>query len=145
MLQIARRVFLIIAGSLLMGSLSFGADAPDTAKLQGKWETKKTNRQGQKVTQVLEIKKHQLIFKVFGEDDQVHLYAIGEIKTEKLGPFNVLKVTNIKAGDSESEAEAIDDDRAIIYQLVDDQLTLAANLDKERDDQPPSLDIYKKK
>ena len=145
MLQITHRVFLILAGLFLSGLLAFAAEAPDTAKLQGKWEVKKTNRQGQKVTQVLEIKKDQLVFKVFSEDDQLRLYASGKIKVEKLGPFNILKVMDIKAGSSESEAEALNDDRTIIFQAGDDELTLATNLDKERDDQPPTLDVYKKK
>jgi hypothetical protein len=145
MLKVAHQFCCLLAGLLLCAPLMFAADAPDASKLQGKWEVKKTNRQGQKVTQIIEIKNDKLIFKVFSEDDQLRLYAIGDIKTERLGPFNILKVMNIKAGGSESEAEPIDDDRQIIFTLRDDALTLASNLEKERDDQPPTLDVYKKK
>ena len=63
---------------------------------------------------------------------------------EKSGPFNVVKFTDIKAGSSESDVSAIDDDHVSIYVLGDNTWTVAANFDKERDDQKPSLDLYTK-
>ena len=63
---------------------------------------------------------------------------------EKSGPFNVAKFTDIKAGSSESDISEIDDDHISIYVLGENTWTVAANFDKERDDQKPSLDVYTK-
>ena len=56
----------------------------------------------------------------------------------------VVKFADIKAGGSESDISAIDDDHVSIYVLSDDTWTVAANFDKDRDDQKPSLDAYVK-
>jgi hypothetical protein len=117
--------------------------ADDLAKLEGKWSVKKTNGEGQAFTQVLEIKKDTFKFKII-RGDEVAIYAEGKLKLEKSGPFNVVKFTDIKAGASESDIQAIDDDHVSIYVLGDNTWTVAANFDKERDGQKPSLDAYTK-
>jgi hypothetical protein len=76
--------------------------------------------------------------------DQSPVYAEGQLKLEKSGPFNVVKFTDIKAGSSPSDLDEINDDHVSIYVLDDDAWTLAANFDKDRDDQKPSLDRYTK-
>ena len=118
--------------------------ADDLAKLEGKWSVKKTNGEGQAFTQVLEIKKDTFKFKILRGDNEIAIYAEGKLKLEKSGPFNVVKFTDIKAGASESDIQAIDDDRVSIYVLGDNTWTVAANFDKERDGQKPSLDAYTK-
>jgi hypothetical protein len=117
--------------------------ANDLERLAGKWSVNKTSDEGQKFTQVIEIKKDKLTFKILGEDKAVRLYAEGTIKLEKLGPFSVMKVTDIKGGQSENDLSPVDDDRTLIYQLGYDTWTVASNFDKERD-QRPSVDVYKK-
>jgi len=117
--------------------------ADDLAKLEGKWSVKKT-RDGQTYTQTLEIKKDTFKFKIIRGTDEVAIYAEGKLKLEKAGPFNVVKFTDIKAGASESDTSAIDDDHVSIYVLGDNTWTVAANFDKDRDDQKPSLDAYTK-
>ena len=117
--------------------------ADDLEKLAGKWSVNKTNEQGQAFSQTIEIKKDKLIFKIVGTDGNVYLHATGDLKLEKCGSFSVMKITNIKAGRSESEMEPVDDDRASIYQLGYDTWTLASNFDKERD-QKPTVDVYRK-
>ena len=117
--------------------------ADDLAKLQGKWSVKKT-RDGETYTQSLEIKKDTFKFKIGRGADEVMIYAEGKFKVEKSGPFNVAKFTDIKAGGSESDVSPIEDDHISIYVLGDDTWTVAANFDKDRDDQKPSLDIYTK-
>ena len=124
--------------------LAVTALADDLAKLEGKWSVKKTNDEGQAFTQVLEIKKDTFKFKIMRGTDEIAIYAEGKLKLEKSGPFNVVKFTDIKAGASESDIQAIDDDRVSIYVLGDNTWTVAANFDKDRDDQKPSLDIYTK-
>ena len=122
---------------------SSSAIADDLERLAGKWSLNKTNAEGQAYSQTIEIKKDKFTFKIVGSDDKVRLYAEGEIKLEKLGPFQVIAFTKIKAGQSASELEPVDDDRTSIYQLGDDTWTLGSNFDKERN-QKPSADVYKK-
>lgn len=141
--NIMKQILVLFAAAALFASSALAAEN-DLDKIQGKWEVQKTNGRGEKVKQVLEIKKDKLTFRVIGADDQLRLFAAGQVKLEKLGPFSILKVIDIKAGQSESDTDAIDDDRTIVYQLKEDTLTLASNLDKERDDQPPALDVYRK-
>jgi hypothetical protein len=117
--------------------------ADDLAKLEGKWSVKKT-RDGSTYTQTIEIKKDTFKFKIIRGTDEVAIYAEGKLKLEKSGPFNVVKFVDIKAGSSESDTSAIDDDHVSIYVLGEDTWTVAANFDKDRDDQKPSLDAYVK-
>jgi len=126
----------------LLVTASF-ARADDLEKIAGKWTVNRTNDQGQAITQTIEIKKDKLTFKIIGSDGNVRLFAAGDVKLEKCGVFNVMKVTNIKAGETESEANPVDDDRTLIYQLGSDTWTIATNFDKERE-QPPRVDTYKK-
>ena len=134
---------LFCAGTLALLLMTSNAVADDLEKLAGKWSVNKTNEQGQSYTQTIEIKKDKLTFRIAGGDSAAHLYAIGDIKLEKLGPFNVMKVTNIKAGQSESDTNPVDDDRTLIYQLADNTWTVASNFDKERD-RKPAIDVYKR-
>lgn len=119
------------------------ADAAALAKLQGKWSTKKTTDSGREVTQVLEIKGNKLTFQVLGADDQVRLFAQGTAQAEALGPFRVLKISDIRAGRSADETEAVNDDRMSVYVLGEGTLTLASNFDKERENQKPMADTYR--
>lgn len=134
--------FVTLASLLCLFALSTQAD--DLVKLEGKWSVKKSNSEGQSYTQVLEIKKDKFKFTLVGADAQIRLYADGTIKLEKLGPFNVVKFTNIKAGASESDTQPIDDDRTSIYMLGDEGWTVASNFDRDRDNQKPSADTYTK-
>jgi hypothetical protein len=116
----------------------------DLSQLEGKWSVKKTNNDGQAFTQVIEIKKDKFKFSIVGADNQVRLYAEGDIKLEKLGPFSSVKFANIKAGASAADLQPIDDDRQSIYQLGESGWTVASNFDKDRDNQKPSIDTYVK-
>jgi hypothetical protein len=129
-------ISVLVAASLLVR-------ADDLEKIAGKWSVSRTNEEGQAITQTIEIKKDKLTFKIIGSDGNVRLFAVGDVKLEKCGVFNVMKVTNIKAGESESEANPVDDDRTLIYQLGYNTWTIASNFDKERE-QEPRVDVYKK-
>jgi hypothetical protein len=124
-------------------AFSSNASADDLDRLAGKWSTRRTNEQGQTSTQVIEITKNKLKFKIV-RDGETRFAASGEIKVEKCGPFSVMKLTSLKAGGTETDLESVDDEYTFVYQLRDDNsFTLAVGLDKERD-QKPSLDVYKK-
>jgi len=135
-------IFTVAALSILLflGSSVFAGDLEDLA---GKWSVKKTNDQGQAFTQTLEVKKDKFTFKIVGADNKLVLYAIGDVKVEKLGPFKSIKFTNIQAGPSADNLDNVTDDRVCIYTLSESGLNLASNFDKERDN-GPSLDAYSK-
>jgi hypothetical protein len=128
--------FLVVFGSPV-------AFAGDLESLSGKWSVKKTNDNGQSYTQTVSFKKDKFTFKIAGSDAKTYLYAEGDVKVEKLGPFKSIKFTNIKAGKSADELEAVEDDRNCIYKLEEGSFTLASNLDKDRE-KGPVLEVYTK-
>src|SRR4030095_5145302 len=93
------------------------ADSPSLDALQGAWSAKRTNQEGQVVSQVLEIQKDRLTFKIVGADGEMRLFAKGAVSVHKLGPFQALKITGIQAGRSEDSSEAVDDERTSIFVL----------------------------
>jgi len=119
------------------------ADASDLDKVQGKWEFKKTTAEGDKITQRIEINKDKLTFKILGASGNLRFFAVAKLKADKVGPFNVLKVSDIKAGETESDMSSIDDDRITIYQLREGKMFLASNFEKERDEDP-EVEAYEK-
>lgn len=127
--------------SLALAALTARAD--DWDKFNGKWTTKKSNDEGRSWTQVIEIDKGKFKFRILSSNGDVRLYAEGDVKLEKHGPFNALKFYNIKGGESADSLETVDDDRMVIYQLGYDTLTIAENFDRERQN-PPSVDKYAK-
>jgi hypothetical protein len=133
----------LITIATLASMFVFPALADDLVKLEGKWSVKKS-REGQSFTQTLEIKKDTFKFKVLRDNDEVTIYAEGKLKLEKCGPFHVARFVEIKAGASELDISAIDDNYVSTYVLGDSLWTLANNFDKDRDDQKPTLDAYVK-
>lgn len=128
--------------SVMLACNAFAAD--DLAALAGKWSVKKVNDQGQNYSQTLEIKKDKFVFELVGADNNLMLHAEGELKLEKLGPFNAARFTHIRGGQTASDLQDVDDEYVSIYTLDTDTWTTAANFDKQRDQQKPSLDIYKR-
>jgi hypothetical protein len=122
---------------------TFTAAADDLESLGGKWSLKKKSPDGQAITQLIEIKKDKFTFEIKGSDDKTVLYAQGSIKLEKLGAFNSIKFFNIKAGESASQTDSVDEERQSIYQLGDGTLTVASNFDAARAEKP-SVDVYTK-
>lgn len=121
------------------------AFAQDLDLLAGKWSLQKTNAQGQRYTQQIEIKKDKFTFKISDAGGDTQLYAEGNVKLDKAGPLKVIVFSNIKAGRSASEIDSIDDTYTSIYRLDGDSTWLvASNFDKDREEQKPSLDAYQK-
>jgi len=71
----------ILAGLLLAAFLcsSSSSSADDLTSLSGKWSIKKTNDQGQSFTQTIEIKKDKFVFQIIGADDNMVIYAEGDL------------------------------------------------------------------
>jgi len=128
--------------TFLIGTAAFAAD--DLSQLAGKWSVKKTNDEGQSFTQTIEIKKDKFIFRMMGADDSTVLYAEGDVKLEKAGPFDSAKFFHIRGGQSASNLQDVDEEYVSIYVLDGDTWTMAANFDKQRERQKPSLDLYKR-
>ena len=125
-------------------SVSVLAFADDLARLEGKWTSKRKASNGDEVTQVVEIKGSKFTFNLKGADGELRLYAEGELKTDKLGPFSIVKFFNIKGGQSSTDLQAVDDDRVNVYVLDFDKLKLASGFDKDRDGDEPRVDVYTK-
>lgn len=119
------------------------ARADDWDKLNGKWTVKKSNDEGRSWTQVIEIDKGKFKFRMLSSGGESRLYAEGDVKLEKHGPFTALRFLNIKGGQSPDNIEAVDDERTVIYRLGSDTLTVAVDFDKERET-PPAVDKYTK-
>jgi hypothetical protein len=118
--------------------------AEELEAFAGKWLAKKVNDQGEKYSQTIEIKKDKFVFEILGGDQQVLLHAEGGVKLEKAGPFFSMRFYHIRAGSSSSNLQEIDDDYVSAYVLDNDTWTLASNFDKQRADQKPSADVYRR-
>jgi hypothetical protein len=137
-------VFATLCLSLTAASVG-AADSPSLDALQGAWSAKRTNQEGQVVSQVLEFKNDRLAFRIVGADGEVRFFAKGAVAAQKLGPFQTLKITGIQAGRSEDSAEPVDDERTSVFVLDGDTLTLASNFDKAREGQPPRAETYSRR
>ena len=132
-------LFSFCVAALFCSSVSW---ADDLESLAGKWSIKKTNEQGDKVTQTIEVKKDKFVFQILNADDNVVLYAEGDFKLEKLGPFSAARFSHIRGGNSPTNLDDVDDVYVSIYVLDGDSWTMATNFDKQRDGQKPSVDVY---
>lgn len=119
------------------------ARADDLDTLKGKWSAKRTSDEGQPYILEVEINKKKFTFRIVDSDKHLRLYAEGDVKLEKAGPFKAITFFNIKAGESESALEEVSDERTSIYTLGENNWTIASNFDKERD-QKPSVEVYQK-
>jgi len=117
--------------------------ADDAERLSGKWSMKKINEEGQSYTQTVEIKKDKFIFQILSGDDNVVIYAEGDFKIEKLGPFNSARFFHVRGGQSSADLQDVDDEYTSLYVIEGDTWMLASNFDKDRN-QKPSLDVYRR-
>ena len=137
------RTLLMLVMSLALLNTVRAADDAELGRMQGKWEVKKTNDEGQKITQTIEIKKDKMLFKILSAAGDTVLVATADIKPRRLGSFSTFTITNLKYGQSEDSLNPADEDRSYIYQISPSTLTIVSNIDEERE-QPPVLDAYKK-
>jgi hypothetical protein len=141
--MLSLKVLSVITAVTLVSN-SFAAESPALAKLQGKWSGKRTTTDGQEAAATIEIKGEKLTFQAFGADKELRFMAKADVKAEMHGPFHVMKITNIEGGRSVGDLEPVNDDRSTIYILKDDTLTLASNFDKERENEKPRLEVYRR-
>jgi hypothetical protein len=130
-------------GAISFAAVTLAANAADDAQLlAGKWSVRTVNDRGLTNTQTIEIKGDKFVFQSLA-DDKVTVYAEGELKLEKLGPFKAARFFHIRGGESASDLEAVDDEYVSIYKLEEDSWTVAGNFDKERE-QKPTVDVYRR-
>jgi uncharacterized protein (TIGR03067 family) len=141
-MSINRLLFGLPLAAALLSHAALAMD--DLEALAGKWAVKKVSEQGQEYTQTIAVKKDKFVFQILGAEGRVVLYAEGDLKLDKLGPFNAAHFLKIRAGGSASDLRDVDDEYVAIYRLEGDAWTMASNLDKERERQRPSLDIYRR-
>jgi len=122
------------------------AFSEDLSTFAGKWTVEKANEDGQKYRQDLEIKKDKFTFKISSLDGETRIYAEGDVKLDKTGPFKTLILSNVKAGQSATDLSPLDYTYTSIYKFGDDDtLMIVMNFDKDRDEQQkPRLDVYHK-
>ena len=131
--------------SLAVGASLFSfvaAAADDADALIGKWSVKKVNDQGREVTQTYTIKKGKAIFQMVGAEDRALIYAEGDLKLDKVGPFNAAHFVNVRGGRSADNLQDLDDEFVSVYRLDGDTLMMASFFDKEREQMQPSMDVY---
>ena len=118
------------------------AAADDSDALIGKWSVKKVNNEGQNITQTFTIKKGKAVFQMLGAEDRVIMHAEGDLKLDKVGPFNAAHFVNVHGGTSADNLQDVDDEFISIYRLDGDTLMMASFFDKDRDTMQPSVDAY---
>ena len=112
--------------------------------LQGKWEMKKKTTRFGEATQTIEFKDQKFTYKVVSKDGDTLLFAKGKAKVEKLGPFNVVKLTDIEGGRAETDLQAVDDERTIVYSTGENSLNFAMNFDRNREGEDTECNTYTK-
>jgi tRNA(Phe) wybutosine-synthesizing methylase Tyw3 len=134
---------IILGAALVLSSANLLGQT--LTELQGKWTLKKqSDRLGGEVVQTLQIKDDKFTYRVQSKAGETVLYATGKVKVEKLGAFKLLKATDIQGGYTETDLQAINDDRVIIYVATASTLTLAMNFDQEREGEKAEADAYTK-
>lgn len=131
--------------ALLVAAVVTGnAVAQSFSEIEGKWRlTRKDSRYGE-VTQTVEFKNNSFTYRVVDKENSTVLYARGKARVEKLGPFKVIKLTEIEGGQSENDLWPTDDDRTIVYSVGWNTLTVALNFDRERPDEEVESHRYTK-
>src|SRR5579862_4869387 len=119
--------------TLLAASTLF---ADDAEQLAGKWSVKKLNDQGETFTQTIEVKKNKFVFEILGADGQPALHAEGDLKLEKMGPFNSARFTHIRAGLAGGDLQDVDEERTSVYMIDGDTWMVASNFDADRQQKP---------
>jgi hypothetical protein len=139
LLKLAARLAVTVACAVAVAA----ADPIPVSKLAGKWSSTGTGPDGRKATQILEFSGDKLKYQLLDEDKQPRIHATGQVTTESAGPLNILKVTDIRGGESPDNLDPVNDDHTSVFVLDGETLTLASNFDKERDNQVPRVDVYR--
>src|SRR5437868_9216396 len=103
-----KRLLLHFSFAISLAAATLAAD--DAQLLAGKWLVRIVNDRGLTNSQTIEVKGDKFVFQSLGADDKVAVYAEGELKLEKLGPFKAARFFHIRGGESASDLEDVDDE-----------------------------------
>src|SRR4051812_35289739 len=131
-----KRLFFIGYGLTVIEFATTLLLADNQSALMGKWSAQKTNGDGLQHTQNLGIKKDKFTFEILDASGRGTIYAEGDLKLENYSPFHIARFTHIRGGASATDLEDVDDDRAVVYSVDSDTLTIASNFDKQREQKP---------
>jgi hypothetical protein len=136
-----KNIISILVCVVLTTTLALAGDLPDN--IQGKWSVKRTNSSGEPVIQKLVFKGDTFEFRMMSEGGSTLLFAKGKAKVETAGKVKVIMLSDIKAGQSESETESVDMEYQAPVRVSSGTMYLASGLDEEREE-APRVDAYKK-
>jgi|GEM_PF-2005432 len=131
----------ILVCFVLTTTLALAGDLPE--RMQGKWSLKRTSENGEPVIQKLVFKGNTFQFRLMSEGGSTLLFAEGKAQLEKAGKVNVILLSEIKAGQSDTATEAVDMEYQTPVRVSYRTLYLASGLDEEREE-APRMDAYKK-
>jgi len=126
----------------LLFAATFTTMADGLDALQGRWTAKKKGDSGP-ITQTLEFKKEKWTFEVAIEGGG-GFFAAGDAEVKKAGAFDTVRFHVAKFGPSESDLRDADDDRNTVFSIQNGKLYIANNLDRERENENPIIDVYSK-
>lgn len=119
----------------------------ELGQIVGTWQTER-EIEGNKAHYVMEIKKDSTFkFWLKGAEDQVtYMYAEGKLKISKSGPFKMLRLYDLMAGQKEEKdtLQKTQFERNYVFQTGYKKLFLAANFDADRENEAPEVMKYKK-
>lgn len=133
-----------IVGVVALTSLAITAVAQSFSDVEGKWTARKKDPRYGEVVQTVEFKNNTFTYRVVTKDNETLLYAKGKASVDKLGPFNVIKLTEIEGGNSEYDLWPANDDRTVVYVRGYNTLTAAVNFDRDRPGEEPEAVTYTK-
>jgi hypothetical protein len=135
---------LILAAGIVFTTLgSATAFAGDLDALAGKWVAEHNDAQGRNVKHVLEITKNKFKLQMIRVADERAMYAEGEVNAEPLGPFKTARFYNVQGGRSPSDLQPLDDERTVVYTLGYNEMNMAVNFDKERNEPAVAMKFTK--
>lgn len=134
---------LLAALLLITGLNSTSLSANDLAALAGKWSLKRKLDDGQTVTQQLVFKADKVSFRMMTEGGSTLLYAEATARVTTAGGISVLSLTNLRAGQSDTELQSIDEQYSAPFRVSGNVCYLASGLDREREE-GPRVDVYRK-
>jgi len=126
---------------LLTATFVLAGDLPES--MHGKWTLKRTNQEGEPVVQKLIFKAGTFEFRMMSEGGSTLIFAQGKAQVQSAGKVQVIMLTKIKAGQSDTEIESIDMEFQAPVRVSGSTMYFASGLDEERNE-APRVDAYRK-
>ena len=134
----------LLGSALLAAALTAGSlQAAEIDAIVGKWSADREIN-GQKVRFVLQIRTNAFEFEIQDTSGVPQFFAKGKARAEKAGAVRTLTLTDIEGGQDKNDLQSVGDDRTLVYITGYQTLTVASNFDRERDNDPATVTVYRK-